>query len=187
MALAVSAPLFSAVGTAQRVAIKSNLLHDATLTPNLGAELAVGRKQTVQLSYGLNPWRFSSGRQWRHWQLIPEYRWWPCSRFNGHFFGIHGTVGEFNMAKVDFTMPFTGWPGDLDSKRYEGWNAGGGITYGYSYILGRHWNIEAAIGVGYEYISYKKYPCKDCGTLEARGHKNYFGPTKLSLSLVYVF
>ena len=61
------------------------------------------------------------------------------------------------------------------------------MTYGYQWILSRHWNVEAAVGVGYDYIKYKKYPCETCGTVEEQGHKNYFGPTKLALSLMYVF
>ena len=63
---------------AQKVALKTNLLYDATSTPNLGAELALGKKSTLQLFYGLNPWKFASDRtkQLRHWLLMPEYRYW---------------------------------------------------------------------------------------------------------------
>lgn len=41
-------------------ALKTNLLYDATTTPNLGAELVLSRKSTINLVYGLNPWKFSS-------------------------------------------------------------------------------------------------------------------------------
>ena len=95
--------------------------------------------------------------------------------------------GEFDMQKVRFKLPFYNWPSDLRDKRYEGWNAGGGFTYGYQWILGRHWNLEASLGVGYQYISYKRYPCAECGTTEESGHKHYFGPDKLAFSLMYVF
>ena len=79
-----------------QIAIKNNLLYDATTTPNIGMEIGVGRKTTAQLTYGLNPWKFSDDKQIRHWLLMPEFRWWTCSRFNGHFFGIHAMGGEFN-------------------------------------------------------------------------------------------
>lgn len=179
--------LCAVMANGQKVALKTNLLYDATLTPNLGAEFGLSRRSTIQLVYGFNPWKLSDGKSWRHWQLMPEYRWWLCSKFNGHFFGVHAMGGQYNMANIDVNLPFTGWPGDLDKYRYQGWNAGGGLTYGYQWILGRHWNAEAAVGVGYNYIKYEKYPCANCGTKLEEGHRNYFGPTKAVLSLIYAF
>ena len=76
----------------------------------------------------------------------------------------------------------------LKRYRYEGWLAGGGISYGYHILLNRHWNIEVSVGVGYEYIDYKKYKCPDvCAALLEKGHYHYFGPSKASLSIVYIF
>lgn len=54
VAVAVLATLFSGVLYAQ-VAVKTNLLYDATTSPNLGVEVGVAPKSTVQLVYGLNP------------------------------------------------------------------------------------------------------------------------------------
>ena len=51
---------------AQSVAVKTNLLYDATLTPNLGVEMGLGKRVTAQLFYGLNPWKFSEGKSIRH-------------------------------------------------------------------------------------------------------------------------
>ena len=87
---------------AQRVAVKTNLLYDATLTPNVGIELGMGRKHTLQGFYSLNLWKKPLGdhRQWKHWQAGLEYRWWPCSKFNGHFVGVHAMGGEFNFAEI---------------------------------------------------------------------------------------
>lgn len=179
--------LSSQPALAQRFALKTNLIWDATLTPNLAFEAGLSKHSTVQLAYGLNPWELGNGKQAKHWQLIPEYRWWPCSKFNGHFVGIHAMGGQFNMAKMDLKLPFTGWPSDLKSKRYEGWNVGGGITYGYQWILGKRWNLEASIGVGYQHIKYKKYPCATCGTMIDEGRRNYFGPTKAVIDIAYIF
>lgn len=171
---------------AQKVALKTNLLYDATTTPNLGAELAMGKKSTLQLFYGLNPWQFASDRtkQLRHWLLMPEYRYWTCQKFNGHFFGIHALGGQYNVGGIDLPNPVFK---DLDEKRYEGWYAGGGLTYGYQWLLSRHWNLEASVGVGYIRFHYKEFPCTECGALIQENNKNYFGPTKLALSLMYCF
>lgn len=121
---------------AQHAAVKTNLLYDATLTPNLGVELGLGRKSTMQVLYSLNLWKhpLNNDKMWKHWQLLGEYRWWPCSKFNGHFIGVHAMGGEFDMQKVRFKLPFYNWPSDLRDKRYEGWNAGGALptaTNGY--------------------------------------------------------
>ena len=171
---------------AQKVALKTNLLYDATTTPNLGAELAMGKKSTLQLFYGLNPWKFASDRtkQLRHWLLMPEYRYWTCQKFNGHFFGIHALGGQYNVGGIDLPNPVFK---DLDEKRYEGWYAGGGLTYGYQWLLSSHWNLEASVGVGYIRFHYKEFPCTECGALIQENNKNYFGPTKLALSLMYCF
>lgn len=170
--------------SAQQVAVKTNLLYDATTTPNIGLEVGAGRKNTVQLFYGFNPWKFSADKQARHWVLMPEYRRWLCQRFNGHFFGVHALGGEFNVSGID--LPFGILP-ELKDHRYEGWYAGGGVSYGYQWILSRHWNFEASIGVGYSYIKYKKFECGTCGALAKDSHTHYFGPTKAALSLIYAF
>lgn len=70
--------------SAQQLAVKTNLLYDATTTPNIGAELGIGKKHSLQLYYGLNPWKFNtdSGKKYfKHWMLAPEYRYWFCHRF----------------------------------------------------------------------------------------------------------
>lgn len=179
-----------------QVAVKTNLLYDATTTPNIGVEVGVGGKSTVNLVYGLNPWTFNKGedneRKVKHWVLMPEYRWWPCMRFNGHFFGVHALGGEFNAANVNLPIPGAFFGGDnlrreVRDYRYQGWFAGAGVTYGYQWSLSRHWNIEAEIGAGYGHVWYKKYACRTCGAKLKKGNSNYAGITKLGLSLLYLF
>lgn len=175
--------LLSASASAQ-VALKTNLLYDATTTPNLGLEFATAKKQTAQLFYGLNPWEYGNDKQFKHWVLQPEYRWWFCQRFNGSFVGVHAHGGQFNVGGID--LPLGIWD-DLEDHRYEGWFVGGGVTYGYQWVMSRHWNFEASIGAGYAYIDYEKYACGTCGEKIKDSHKHYFGVTKAALSLVYIF
>ena len=181
---------------AQEVALKTNLLYDATTTPNLGGEIGVGTKNTVNLVYGLNAWTFKSAskgdRKAKHWVVMPEYRWWTCSNFNGHFFGVHAMGGQFNAANVDLPIPGFFFSGDNLRKgvrdyRYQGTFLGVGATYGYQWILSRNWNVEAEIGVGYNHAWYEKYPCYECGAKIADGGTNYLGITKLGLSILYIF
>lgn len=187
--------LLSALPAAGQVAIKTNLLYDALTTPNLGAEIGVGPRSTVSLVYGLNPWSYntdSGKRKTRHWVVMPEYRWWLCQKFDGHFIGIHAMGGQFNAADINFPFPGGFFAGDnitkgLRDNRYQGWYAGAGFTYGYQWVLSKHWNFEAEIGAGYNYVDYKKFRCAECGAKIGEGHTNYLGITKLGLSFIYLF
>lgn len=179
-----------------QLAVKTNLLYDATTTPNIGAELRLGKKSTVNLVYGLNPWTFTSdshgNRKAKHWVLMPEYRWWPCSPFNGHFFGVHAFGGEMNAQNVALPIPGAFFSGENITKsvrdhRFQGSFAGVGLTYGYQWILAKHWNLEAEVGVGYGHVWYDKFLCGECGKKEFSGQTNYAGLTKLGISILYLF
>ena len=167
----------------QRLAVKSNLLYDATSTLNLGVEIGLAPKWTLDISGNYNPWNFSNNKKMRHWLVQPEARYWLCEKFNGHFFGIHAHGGQYNWGGM---LPFGFKNGKMFgienrhilANRYQGWLAGAGISYGYQWILGNRWSLEATIGVGYAYLNYDRYPCASCGKKLDSGHKNYLGPTK---------
>jgi Protein of unknown function (DUF3575). len=163
-------------------AIKTNLLYGATLTPNLGIEFGIGHKSTIDLSAGYNFYEPDNGKQWQHWLVQPEYRWWFCERFNGMFVGGHLLGGQFNFSGINF--PFNVLS-DLKNSRYEGEFYGLGGVFGYQWILSKRWSFEAAIGVGYVRVEYDKYGCNTCGPSLESGSKNYFGPTKASVSLLF--
>ena len=77
--------------------------------------------------------------------------------------------------------------GGLKKYRYDGWGVGGGFSYGYQWIIGKHWNLETELGIGYAYLKYDKYLRNRCGRFIDTGHRNYWGPTKLSISFMYLF
>lgn len=168
-----------------QIALKTNLVWDATASPNLALEVGVARRWTVQLGYGINAWgALTQDTRIRHWALIPEVRYWTCNRFVGHFIGLELIGGEFNLGKMD---PFLYKWDDLKNYRLEGWMAGAGFMYGYQVPMSPHWNFEAVIGVGYVYHNYERYPCAECGTAQGRADWNYLGITKLGLSFMYLF
>lgn len=167
---------------AQEVAIKTNLAYWATTTPNLQLELALTDRTTLELGGGINVFSFSDNKTLKYWLIEPEYRWWLCETFNGHFIGLHALGGQFNVGGWDIPI------GRLDvfkDSRYEGYLYGGGLSYGYQWILSNRLNFELNVGAGYARIHYDKYPCKDCGTKSDEGNYNYWGVTRLGLSLVY--
>lgn len=158
---------------AQDVALKTNALYWLATTPNLGVEFALSNKVTVELSGAYNPWTFKDDKKMHFWLVQPEVKYWLCEKFEGHFIGLHAHGAQYF--------------GGFSNKRYDGYLAGGGFTYGYNWMLSPHWNLEAAIGIGYARLWYKesdRIPCLKC--YENR-HKNYFGPTKVALSLIYIF
>lgn len=170
---------------AQKVNIKSNLLYDATGTINLGLEFGLGKKTSLEISGNLNPWIYNkqTNTKLQHLLVQPEFRWWTCERFAGHFLGLHGIWGNYNVGALDLPGGLTA--NTLAKYRYKGDIYGAGIAYGYQWAFRKRWALEAEIGVGYAYLSYDKYGCVSCG--EYLGHRNvhYFGPTKAALSLIF--
>lgn len=179
----------SGVIQAQNAAVKSNLLADALMNINLGAEVGLAPKWTLDVSGQLNGWKFSNNRRWKHWAIQPEARYWFCDRFAGHFVGAHIHGGRYNMGGFNGGYNFLGTDArKLKDTRYQGWFAGAGIAYGYAWILSRHWNFETEIGIGYSYTRYDRFRCAGCGKkIETDKPHHYVGPTKAAINLVYLF
>lgn len=174
---------------AQNVAVKTNLLYDALLNVNAGVEVGLAPKWTLDVSGDFNGWTLSHDRRWKHWLVQPEARYWFCDRFGGHFVGVHAHGGQFNVGNLNNDIKFLGTDfSKLSDHRYQGWFVGAGVAYGYAWVLGRHWNLEGEIGIGYSYTRYDEFRCEGCGkkTDEDKTH-HYFGPTKAAVNLVYVF
>jgi hypothetical protein len=165
------------------LAIKTNLLYDATTSFNLGTEWRLSNHHTLDISVDYNPWTFSENKKLRHAWVQPEFRHWLCESFYGHFVGFHGLYAHYNIGGIKLPL---GTFSKLESTRYQGDLYGGGVSYGYQRLLSPRWNLEATIGIGYVYADFTKYDCSNCGKKFGDGHKHYFGPTKVGLSLVYV-
>lgn len=173
--------LFSLAGLrAQVVAVKTNVLYDATTTFNLGAEVAFSRHWSLDISGNYNPWTFSKDKSIKHWLVQPEARYWLHERFNGHFFGVHGIYTDYDVAGQNIL-------GVMKSGySYDGYAYGGGVSYGYQLYLSPHWNIEFTAGVGYLQFKYDKKSFPDNGDAGGSYRNNYFGPTKLGISIMYI-
>ncbi len=172
------------LGTVPSFGIKTNLLYDATTTINLGVEFGLGQKTSLEIPISYNPWTFDNNKKWKHILVQPEFRWWMGeNRFKGSFFGLHAHYAYYNVGALD-SPPFTEY---MNQYRFQGWLVGAGLSYGYRWNFSEHWGMEATLGVGYAYLSYDKYVCQTCGKKLGSETKNYFGPTKAGLSLIYNF
>lgn len=79
-------------GKAQTFALKTDVLNWATASFNIEPEVRVGDNSTLALGLSWNPWTFkesTANRKWRHLRVQPEYRYWFCRPFGGHFLGLH--------------------------------------------------------------------------------------------------
>lgn len=173
---------------AQDVAIKTNLLYDATATVNLGVEVGLAPKWTLDISGNLNAWDINENAKWRHILAQPEARYWFCDRFSRHFIGFHAIGSIYNVGGIKNNISFLGTDfSKLSEERYQGYGIGAGVAYGYAFILGKHWNLELEVGVGYTYLNYDRYQCTGCGRKVGSGDHHYVGLTKATVNLVYLF
>ena len=93
-----------------RVAVTTNLLHDAALTPDLGLEVSIARRWSVAAE-GVWAW-WSNARRHRYWRIAGgrlEFRWHPGDApmkraLTGHHIGIYGSAHTF-----DFEFGGQGW------------------------------------------------------------------------------
>lgn len=132
---------------AQHVGIKNDVLWDAAMMPNLGVELSMNRHVTVDLWGGGECWDYTNGTQLKLYLFQPELRYWPCQKFEGHFFGIHAHAAHFNVGLISFIS-------ELKHTVYRGNLYGGGLSYGYHFAFGKRWGLELTLGIGYAWLDY---------------------------------
>ncbi|MDR2815325.1 MAG: DUF3575 domain-containing protein [Proteiniphilum sp.] len=166
-----------------RIGVKTNLLWDATSTANLGIEVRLSRRYTVDLPVNYNAWSSDNTVKWKHFLVQPELRRWQCEGYFGHFFGLHGIYGHYNVGGLE--LPFDLFP-ELKEHRYQGDLYGAGLSYGYQWVLSPRWALEATLGAGYVKIDYEKFECGSCGKKIDEGSTDYFGPTKAGISLIFI-
>jgi hypothetical protein len=183
-----------------RFAIKTNLLYAlGTLTPNLGAEVGLGRRTSVGLSVGYNRW----GNLWDysvegpdydpdnlykrcldHVSVELEFRYWLNRRFSGHFVGVNALWADYRVGELGL--------GPIFEKMYEhdGYSYGGGLTYGYLLDLNERWGLEFTLGLGVAVLEHDKktIAVMDEGPIlgdAARYRKTYVGPTGVGITILF--
>lgn len=185
--------LFSQIAVAQTITIKNDIVYDAFRTPNLSAEVRLGKQITLDAKVGANFLLYANEatksnyttKKFSHWMVQPELRYWTCEVFNRWFFGVHLMGGQMNVGSMDIPFVVQNKNHVMKDNRYEGYFYGGGLSVGYQFYLTRRLNLELALGAGYARIRYDKYPAECCGRKFDEGWADYIGPTKAALSLVY--
>lgn len=162
------------------MALKTNLLYDAALVPNLGAEFYVGRGWSLGGSWMYGWWHSNTHhRYWRTYGGEFELRRYLGQRakekpLTGHHLSLYG-----QMLTYDVELGGTGYLSKL--------SYGAGIEYGYSVPIGRRLNLDFGIGIGYFGGEYKVYEPMDTHYVwQQTRQRHWFGPTKAEISLVWL-
>lgn len=161
--------------TDRYMALKTNIAYDAVAVLNLDYEIQVHPRMTVDIPVMWSLWDAQREHALRIVALQPELRWWMGSETGrGHFFGLHAHAAWFNVKWDDTRYQDTGRP-----------LMGAGLSYGYKLPLGEHWGAEFTIGFGYANMKYDTYYNIENGAWLDTRKRNYWGPTKIGLTLVY--
>ena len=163
------------------MAVKTNMLYDALLVPNIGVEFYVGKNWSVAGNWMYAWWK--SDRKHNYWRIYGgdvELRRWFGRRavekpFSGHHVGLYGQIVTY-----DFELGGKGYLGDK-------WSYGGGVAYGYSLPVGHRFNVDFTLGIGYLGGLYKEYiPLDGHYVWQTTKKRRWFGPTKAGISLVWL-
>lgn len=173
----VAALLIPVAASAQKVAQKANILYLATGTPNIGIEIAAGRKLTFELNGAYNPWELSGESSMRHWGMHAGIRYWFCKSFESHFISADASYTRFDIGYLSIAS--------LSDAAYKGRLVGGGISYGYHWPVAKRCGMEFTVGFGYMDILYEKYTCSGCTESLGSFRQGYLGPVRLGLSFVF--
>ena len=167
------------------LALKTNLLFDAALMPNVEIEVPVGKRWSVNGEYAFPWWQFDRGKYCM--QVLMgglEGRYWLGSSksredrevLTGHFLGLYAGGGKYDLQ----------W----GEKGYQGeFFIAAGVSYGWATRIARHLHLEFNIGIGLLRTDYRHYHARDnYQTLlwQENGKYTWFGPTKAKISLVWL-
>lgn len=165
-------------------AVKTNLLFDAIAWPNVEVEVPIGRKArwSVMAEWG-SPWYVwhHNSRAYEILNLGVEVRRWmrKCDgcrpALTGSFLGLYACGGKYDIE----------WNSSGDQGEY----ASFGLSYGYSWILGKCWNLELSGSAGVVFGPQRHYNGEFDDTHLIFKHFDnlfYAGLTQLKLSIVWL-
>lgn len=166
-----------AVASRHRWAVKTNVAYLAATVANFGGEFAFGGHYSLDVPVIYSPYTVSRTFRLRFIAVQPEFRYWLGIPMKGHFFGVHLSLGAFNIS-VDGRTRYQSPDGFY----------GAGLSYGYAQPLGGRWGAEFTVGAGYVHTKYDAYYNIPNGSRYEQGVSySYWGLTKVGINLVYKF
>ena len=161
-------------------ALKSNLLYDALLVPNLSLEASIG-----------SGWTLGAGGMFAWWSKDAKHRYW---RIYGGDLEIRKYFGTLSKSKplqghhLGIYGDFLTYDFEFGAKGYQSKATyAAGIKYGYSHPIAKRLNLDFALGIGYLHSNYKTYVPKDgCYVYQETKKRKWLGPTQAEISLVWL-
>lgn len=166
---------------AQKLSIESNAVGYMALgTLNAEASAAVARRWTVNAGVKYNPFNFNKSTEGDAMRLRQQSysigaRFWPWHVYSGWWIAGKAQYQEYSFAGV------------FSRKSREGDRFGGGLSFGWTYMLAPRFNITFGAGFWAGLDRFRKYGCAVCGTLEDEGEEVFIAPNDLVVSFSYIF
>ena len=165
---------------ASYLALKSNLLYDALLIPNLSLEASIS-----------GGWTLGAGGMFAWWSKDAKHRYW---RIYGGDLEIRKYFGALSKSKplqghhLGIYGDFLTYDFEFGAKGYQSKATyAAGIRYGYSHPIGKRLNLDFALGIGYLHSNYKTYVPRDgCYVYQETKKRKWLGPTQAEISLVWL-
>lgn len=171
------------------MAIKNNMLYDVAAVPNIGAEFYLGKNFSIAANY-MHAWWSKESKNffWRYYGADMSIRWWfgkptRVKPLQGHHIGVN-----YQILTYDFQLGNKGiMAGMPNGNLVDRANHIVALEYGYSLPVARRLNLDFGIGFGYHWGLFEEYtPIDGHPVWEATKRRQYFGPTKLEVSLVWL-
>lgn len=176
---AVAGLFLSVCASAQNFALGVNMFDCADLgTMNLEASCGIARRWTVNAGVKYNPFTWEvEGRPVadRQRSLEAGARYWPWHIFSGWWMGGKLKYQEYNTGGIVS-------PASTEGDRY-----GGGLSAGYTFMLGKHVNFDFGLGLWGGLDKYVVYECVRCGRMIEGGEKFFVRPNDILLTISYIF
>lgn len=168
-------------------ALKTNMLYDAALVPNLGVEFYLGKQWSIATNWHYAWWNNNTWF-WRTYGGELDVRKWLGSAakerpLTGHHLGIYGQVLAY-----DFMIGDHGFmSGNAGEHAFIKPSYAFGLEYGYSLPIAKRLNIDFVLGLGYQGGVYNEYYLMDDHYVwHATKKRHFIGPTKAEISLVWL-
>lgn len=161
--------------SAQYAAVRVNALGLVTGTINIGVDIAIADKWSVDISAYWNPIDTPRLRA-KTLAAAAGIRRWRFEPHIGLFWGAHTALAQYRVGNY--------------SNRYNGYLAGLGSSIGYSWMLAKRWNITLEGGLGIFYIDdiqWKPHPSPYEDIYLNRYKRIVLTPSKIELSFSHLF
>jgi hypothetical protein len=140
---------------------KVNLPLLAVVVPNIGLEVQLASKRSMQLDVLGSFWDAVNGSPLHINQTFLEYRFYSKSYLEKWFIAPHLGYGMFTLQKPYKLIIYDHYSSGASSTTPNTYQHGRiffhGITLGYKKRLNKNWALEAFIGAGYTLSWYRAY------------------------------